>query len=63
MAQIDKLAVGKALEKLRGTEEAKSKMTRLDEEINALDETTQRLRALRLRVERDQKKLRQPFVP
>ncbi len=57
MAEIGKLSVGKALEKLRGTEEANSKMVRLDEEINALDETTRRLRALRLRVERDQKNM------
>lgn len=57
MAEIGKLSVGKALEKLRETEEADSKMVRLDEEINALDETTRRLRALRLRVERDQKNL------
>ncbi len=57
MAEIDKLSVGKALEKLRGTETAKSKMARLDEEIDALDETARRLRTLRLRVERDQKNL------
>ena len=53
----DKLSVGKALEKLRGKEEPKSKMAHLDEEISALDEQTRRLRALRLRVERDQKNL------
>ena len=57
MAEIDKLSVGKALEKLRGTETAKSKMARLDEEIDALDETARRFRTLRLRVERDQKNL------
>jgi hypothetical protein len=51
MAEIDKLSVGKALEKLRGTEG-----TRFDEKIDALDEETRRLRALRLRIERDQKK-------
>ena len=55
MAEIDKLSVGKALDKLRGTEDAKSKMKRLDEEISALDEATRRIRALRLRVELDQK--------
>ena len=55
MAEIDKLSVGKALEKLRGKEDAKSKMVHLDEEIDALDEEARRLRALRLRVERDQK--------
>ena len=57
MAEIDKLSAGKALEKLRGTEEFKSKITRIDEKIDALDEETQRLRALRLRIERDQKKI------
>ena len=57
MAETDKLSVGKALEKLRGTEGSKSKIARLDEKIDALDEETQRLRALRLRIERDQKKL------
>lgn len=57
MAEIDKLSVGKAIEKLRGTEELKSKNTRFDKKIDALDKEAQRLRALRLRVERDQKKL------
>ena len=57
MAEIDKLSVGKALEKLRGTEGTQSKKARLDEKIDALDEETRRLRALRLRIERDQKKL------
>ena len=47
MADTTKLSVGKALEKLRGTDEPKSKMTRLDEKIDALDEETQRLRAMR----------------
>jgi hypothetical protein len=56
MAEIDKLSVGKALEKLRGTQETRGKVARFDEEINALDEQTRRLRALRLRIERDQKK-------
>jgi hypothetical protein len=37
----------KALEKLRGTDEPKSKMTRLDEKIDALDKEAQRLRAMR----------------
>ena len=58
MAEIDKLSVGKALEKLRGKEEAKSKMAQLDQEIDALDEEARRLRALRLRVERGQKTLK-----
>jgi hypothetical protein len=33
------------IEKLRGTDEPKSKMTRLDEKIDALDKETQRLSA------------------
>lgn len=57
MAEIDKLSVGKALEKLRGTAGTQSKKARFDEKIDALDEETRRLRALRLRIERDQKKL------
>ena len=55
MADTTKLSVGQALEKLRGTDAPKSRMTRLDEKIDALDEETRRLKALRRRVERDQK--------
>jgi len=55
MAETTKLSVGQALEKLRGTESPKSKMTRLDEKIDTLDKETQRLRAARRRIERDQK--------
>jgi hypothetical protein len=47
MADTTKLSVGKALEKLRDTDEPKSKMTRLDEKIDALDKETQRLRTMR----------------
>jgi len=47
MADSTKLSVGKALEKLRGTDEPKSRMTRLDEKIDDLDKETQRLRAMR----------------
>jgi hypothetical protein len=46
MADTTKLSVGKALEKLRA-DEPKSKATRLDEKIDALDKETQRLRAMR----------------
>jgi hypothetical protein len=55
MAKTTKLDVGKALDKLRGTDTPKSKMTRLDENIDALDQEIQRLRAARRRVERDQR--------
>ena len=48
-----KLEVGEALEKLRGGDESKSRMTILDEKNKALDEEIRRLRAERLRLERD----------
>ena len=47
MADTTKLSVGKALERLRGTDEPKSKMTRLDEKLDDLDKEAQRLRAMR----------------
>ena len=55
MAETTKLSVGQALEKLRGTDEPKAKIARLDEKIDTLDEETQRLRAMRRRLERDQR--------
>jgi len=55
MAEINKLSVGKAVDKLRDTDAPRSKMTRLDEEIGALDRETQRLRMTRRRLERDQR--------
>ena len=60
MAETTKLSVGQALEKLRGTEAPKAKMARLDEKIQALDEETQRLRAMRRRLERDQRPVSPP---
>ena len=48
-----KLDVGTALEKLRGSDEPRSRMTILDEKNKALDEEIQRLRAERRRLERD----------
>ena len=54
MAETTKLSVGQALEKLRGTEAPKAKMARLDEKIDTLNQETQRLRAMRRRIERDQ---------
>jgi hypothetical protein len=48
----NKLDVGKAVEKLRGSDEPKSRMTILDEKNKALDEEIRRLRAERLRLER-----------
>ena len=55
MAETTKLSVGQALEKLRGTDTPKTKMTRLDEKIDALDEETRRMKAARRRIERNQK--------
>ena len=55
LAETTKLSVGQALEKLRGTEAPKAKMARLDEKIDTLDEETQRLKAMRRRLERDQR--------
>jgi hypothetical protein len=53
MAETTKLSVGQALEKLRGTDTPKTKMTRLDEKID--DKETQRLKAARRRLERNQR--------
>ena len=49
----DKLDVGKALEKLRGREEPKSRMNLLDAKNKELDEELRELRSARLRLERD----------
>jgi uncharacterized protein YhaN len=55
MAEINKLSVGQALDKLRGTDAPESKRARLDGKIDALDEEIQHLRATRRRLERDQR--------
>ncbi|MGB6351522.1 MAG: hypothetical protein WBG10_16005 [Pseudolabrys sp.] len=55
MAETTKLSVGQALEKLRGADAPKAKMARLDEKIDTLDQETQRLRAMKRRIERDQR--------
>jgi hypothetical protein len=52
MADTTKLSVGQALDKLRGTEAPKTKITKLDEKIDALDEEARRLKAARRRLER-----------
>ena len=56
MAETSKLSVEKALEKLRGAEPRKSRMAKLDEDIDKLDEETRRLREQRLRLERHQRR-------
>ena len=55
VAEITKLSVGKALDKLRGADAPKSRMTQLDGKIGALDEEIQRIRATRRRLERNQR--------
>jgi hypothetical protein len=55
MAEISKLSVGQVLDKLRSADVPKSKITRLDEKIETLDQETQRLRAARRHLERDQR--------
>ena len=62
MAEIHKLSAGEALDKLRRTEAPRAKMTRLDEEIGALDQETQRLRMARRGLERGQRAAAQPGV-
>jgi hypothetical protein len=51
MAETTKLSVGQVLDKLRNTDEPKTKITRLDDKINTLDQETQRLKAARRRLE------------
>jgi hypothetical protein len=55
MAEIDKLSVEKALEKLR-SDQPKSKNQQRDEKAEALDEEIKRMRAQRLRLDRNQRK-------
>jgi hypothetical protein len=56
MAETTKLSVEKALEKLRGSDPPKSKNARHDEKMDALDEETKRMRAQRLRLDRNRHK-------
>ena|SRR6476620_4646343 len=53
MAEINKLSAGKALDRLRGNV-PESKNAQRDKKIDALEEDIQRMRATRLRLERDQ---------
>ena len=55
MAEISKLSVGQALDKLRGNDAPSSRMTQLGGKIDALDKEMQLLRATSRRVERDQR--------
>lgn len=60
MAGTTKLDVGKALEKLRGAETQRSRITQLDEKIDELAKETERLRAMNRSLERDQRTGRGP---
>ena len=55
MAQINKLSVEKALQKLRERDSLKSKSARLDDKEAQLDEDIRRMREQRLRLERHQR--------
>lgn len=52
MAETKKLSVEKALDKLRGEEQTKSRAERQDEKTEALHEEIKRMRAQRLRLDR-----------
>lgn len=55
MAEINKLSVDKALNKLRDNDASNSSITeQLDEKIKTTDEEIQRLRAARARLKRSQ---------
>jgi hypothetical protein len=56
MAETTKLSVEKALNKMREADTPKSNTTRMNEEIDALDEEAKRLREQRLRLERHQRR-------
>jgi hypothetical protein len=55
MAQINKLSVEKALQKLHESDSLKSKNARIDEKDAQLDEEIKRMRQQRLRLERHQR--------
>ena len=56
MAETTKLSVEKALNKMREADAQKSKSTRHEEQIDALDEEIKRMRAQRLRLEAHQRR-------
>jgi hypothetical protein len=56
MADTTKLSVEKALEKLRRSDELKSKDQRRDENTEELNEEIRRMRAQRLRLDRTPRK-------
>jgi hypothetical protein len=56
MADISRLSVREALERLHCTEALKSRMAQLDAELDGLEEERMRLREQRLRLERHQRR-------
>jgi hypothetical protein len=56
MAEIKKLSVEKALNKIRADDAPKSRSGKRVDEMDALDEEIQRMRAQRQRLERHQRK-------
>ena len=60
MADTTKLSVEKALNKIRSSDEQKSRNERIDDEIDALQKETERMRAQRMRLERYQRRSTQP---
>ena len=56
MAEINKLSVEKALDKLRAKDAKQSKEVVFNDKIDALDEEIARMRAQRLRLEQHQRK-------
>ncbi|MBH5390281.1 MULTISPECIES: hypothetical protein [Bradyrhizobium] len=52
MAETKKLSVEKALDKMRGEEQTKSRTERQDEKTEALQEEIRRMRTQRLRLDR-----------
>jgi hypothetical protein len=56
MAEINKLSVEKALEKIRSGDATKSRDAQREQDIDALDEEIKRMRAQRLRLERPPRK-------
>lgn len=56
MTRTTKLSVEKALNKIREADARKSKSTRHEEQIDALDEEVKRSRAQRLRLEAHQRR-------
>jgi hypothetical protein len=56
MAEIKKLSVEKALDKLRAGDAKQSKDTRFNDKIDVLGEEIVRIRTQRLRLERHQRK-------